>query len=168
VPEDEDEEEYHQVDGAEATILEDEDDYSDVLALPNDDGTADHSELDAADVHDTLDGETDAPGGDTLPTEYEDDAGYYEDDVERTEDEDLDDSAEVEGLDAVEADVGVVGSEKAEQDAWEDAADATLPTLTPKEMPRFMAHRIARNEGKPKGAQDRDQDGKIIRYAAWT
>jgi hypothetical protein len=140
LPEDEDEEQYHQVGGAEAAALEDEDDYADVLAPPNDGGTADHSELDAADVHANADGETDEPGGDTLPTEYEDYAGYVEDDVERAEDE-LDDPSEVAGLGEVESGVGITGDEKDEQAVWEAAADTIIPTFTPKEMARAAASR---------------------------
>jgi hypothetical protein len=143
-------EEYHQVSGTEATALEGEDDYDDTLTVPNDDGTADSSELDADGAHEEI-----IPPGDVVDTEdladgehhevdateYEDVAGHDTDDEERVEDEEFfgDDAGagefETAGLGEVEDGVGISGEEREEQELWENALEeGTLPTFTPAQV----------------------------------
>jgi hypothetical protein len=120
--------EYHQVSGPDATALEDEDDYPDVLAEPNDDGTADPSELDADLVHhegviagEGDEGEEGENAGDyeqaaNEPTEYEDVEGYHADDEEHAE-EGVEFDGDAQGLGEVEPDLGISDAKQEQETA---------------------------------------------------
>jgi hypothetical protein len=157
-----DDTEYHQVFGPEATALEDEDEYAEVLAEPDDNGTGDPTELDADLVHreaiiegegefDDDEGEGEYGPAAEEPTEYEDVAGYHEDDEERAE-EDPEFHEDAQGLGEVEYDLG------ASEEAREEQVAGDTPLFTPGQVAVNGSVQGAENVASPEVEKD-DHDG---------